>query len=136
MRILLEEGGCMDRKPSEIVQDFINLIERSHQEYAKNEAAYKKLDDKTLEWAHRFEFVSDKNERNRLATAYQKERKQRRTCKDIAKLYKNIHEYAVSENNKPALKRLKGTLAKQKEDEDYLFGDRKYKVGERDSDDS
>lgn len=126
----------MDRKPSEIIQDFIDLIEQSHQEYIKNEAAYKKLDERTLEWAHRFEFVADKNERNRLGTAYQKERKQRRAYKDTAKLYENIHEFAVSENNKPALKRLKGMLARQIEDEKYLFGDREYKAGGNNGDDS
>lgn len=122
----------MDRKPSEIMQDFLELIERSHYEYIENEKAYKALDEKTHEWAHKFEFASNKNERNRLGTAYQRERIQRREYKDAAQLYKYIHEFAVSENNKPALKRLKGVLAKQKDEEKYLLGDRKYKAGDSD----
>lgn len=116
-----------ERKPSEIIEDFIDLIERSHKEYLENKKAYEQLDNKTLVWAHDFEFAPDKAARNRLGTAYQKERKKRREYKDNAELYKNIHEFACSENNKPILKRLSGTLAKQKEKEAYLFSERVYK---------
>lgn len=126
----------MDRRPSEIIQDFLDLIELSHQEFTENEKAYKELDENILVWAHRFEFAENKNERNRLGTAYQRERRKRRKYKDAAKLYKYIHEFAVSENNKPTLKRLKGMLGKQKEDEKYLFSNRKYKAGDKDGDDS
>lgn len=93
-----------EKRPSEIIQDFLDLIELSHMEFAAN-----------------------KNERNKLGTAYQKERKQRRKHKDVAELYEIIHEFAKSENNKPTLGRLKGMLAKQKAMEGYLFGERKYK---------
>lgn len=103
-----------ERRPSEIIEDFLDLIERSHKEYLDNKKAYEQLDNKTLVWAHDFEFAPDKTTRNKLGTAYQKERKKRREYKDIAELYKNIHEFACSENNKPILKRLNGMLAKQK----------------------
>lgn len=125
-----------ERKPSEIIEDFLNLIEQSYQKFAENEKEYKNLDEKTAEWAHKFEFAQNKSERNRLGTAYQRERQKRRAYKDMAKLYESIHEFAISENNKPAIKRLKGMLARQKSTENYLFGDRKYKAGDKDGGDS
>lgn len=124
------------RKPSEIIEDFLELIEQSHREFTENEKAYKELDGKTAEWAHKFEFAQDKNERNRLGTAYHRERKKRRGHKDLAKLYEPVHEFALSENNKATIKRLKGMLSRQKSVENYLFGDRKYKAGDKDGDDS
>lgn len=116
-----------EKRPSEIIEDFLELLNRSHSEYAINKKAYEDLDSKTTIWAHDFEFAPDKATRNRLGTAYQKERKKRREYKDAAELYVIISEFASSENNKAVLKRLKGALTKQKEKEAYLFGERVYK---------
>ena len=125
-----------ENRPSEIIGEFLRLIERSHREFTENERAYKELDKKTSDWAHKFEFARDKGERNKLGTAYHKERQKRREYKDMAKLYEAIHEFAISENNKPAIKRLKGMLSRQKNTDNYLFGDREYKAGENDGNDS
>lgn len=64
-----------EKKPSEIVQKFIDFLEASKTEYEEAKAKCDKYDsiDRHIYWAHKFELASDKNERNRLATAYQKE---------------------------------------------------------------
>lgn len=125
-----------ERLPSAIIEDFLELMKRSQEEYAENKKAYESLDAKTVEWAHEFEFAPDKITRNKLGTAYQKERKKRREYKDAAELYGAISEFACSETSKAFLKRLKGALAKQKEREAYLFGQRVYKGKVADANDN
>jgi len=112
------------KKPSEIIEDFLLLIELSHEACESNEKAYQELDNNYTIWAHKFEFAKDKAERNKLGTAYQKERKKRREFKDTALLYESIHNFSKSENNKPCLRRLEGALKQQRRHENYLEGDR------------
>lgn len=121
-----------ERKPSEIIQDFIDLLKESQDRYDEAMAECEKLDspEKARQWAHKFEFADNKQERNKLATAYRNERKLRRQHKDVVDLYKRIHDFASSENNKAVLKRLNGMLGMQKHNEEYLSSDREYKAGD------
>lgn len=80
-------------------------------------------------WAHKFELAKDKAERNRLATAYQKERRERRHYKNICDEYKVINDFVNGDNNKGALKRMKGMIPLQKRQENYLYGEKIYKGG-------
>ena len=121
-----------EKKPSEIVQDFIEFLDNSKAEYEEAKAKCDKYDsiDRHIYWAHKFELASDKNDRNRLATAYQKERLDRRACKNTVDRLKTIHDFVCSDNNKGALKRMKGMIQVQKSQEDYLDGEKEYKGGE------
>lgn len=123
-----------ERKPSEIIQDFIDLLKDSQSQYDDAKKKLEELDshDRNIYWAHKFEFAKDKAERNRLATAYQTERKRRRRYKDIADLHKAVSDFASAENNKIVLKRLNGMLNIQKAHEQYLESDRHYKAGDTD----
>ena len=87
-----------------------------------------------IQWAHKFEFAKDKLERNRLATAYQKERQDRRKYKDICDTYDTVYKFITSDNNKSTLRRMKGMVNIQKCQEDYVDGDRVYKGDKHDSD--
>lgn len=126
------------KKPSEIIEDFINLMKDAQEQYSDARKQCEILDstDRHVYWAHKFEFA-DKAERGRLGTAYQRERKKRREHKDIVDLYKYVNDFACSENNKAVLKRLNGMLTLQKRQERYLESDRslKEKAGD-DNDDS
>lgn len=121
-----------ERKPSDIIQDFIDLLQESQKKYDDAMKECEKMDsfERSKKWAHKFEFAPNKNERNKLATAYQNERKRRRQYKDIMDLHKAIHDFANSENNKSTLKRLGGMLATQKHQEQYLDSNREYKAGD------
>lgn len=121
-----------EKKPSEIVQGFIDFLEDSKTEYEEAKAKCDKYDsiDRHIYWAHKFELASDKNERNRLATAYQKERLDRRACKNTVDRLKAIHDFVCSDNNKSTIKRMKGMIQVQKSQEDYLDGEKEYKGGE------
>lgn len=115
-------------KPSEILQEFIDFLEesRSMYEYAKKKCEEFDSLDRHIYWAHRIEFAKDKNERNRIATAHQKERLDRRRYKDICDMYEKIHLFVCSENNKATLKRMKGVVSAQKRQEEYLESERHY----------
>ena len=72
-----------EERPSEIIEKFIKFLENSRDMY---EMAKKKCDeydsfDRHVYWDHKIEFAKDKNERNRIATAHQKERLERRRYK-------------------------------------------------------
>lgn len=91
-----------DRKPSDIIADFISLIETSHTEYQNSMNIAKGYDKKTIDWVHEFELV--------------------------AALYEKIHVFAISEKNKPTLKQLKFLLSEQKKSEEYVANpNREYK---------
>lgn len=121
-----------EKKPSEIVQEFIDFLEASKTEYEEAKEKCDKYDsiDRHIYCAHKFELASDKNERNRLATAYQKERLDRRKCKNTVDRLKTIHDFVCSDNNKGTLKRMKGMIQVQKSQENYLDGEKQYKGGE------
>lgn len=72
----------MERKPSEIIQDFIDLIDNSHAEFNDSKSKVDDFNSKTYVWTHQLEDCKNKQERNRLATAWQKELKERRKEKD------------------------------------------------------
>lgn len=72
----------MERKPSEIIQEFLELIDNSHAEFNDSKSKVDNYNGKTYTWTHQLEDCKNKQERNRLATAWQKELKERRKEKD------------------------------------------------------
>lgn len=121
-----------NKKPSDITQEFVDYLEESRKiyEYAKRKCEEYDSMERHIYWAHKFEFAKDRNERNRLATEYQNERKERRRYKNICDEYKTLVNFINSDNNKGALKRLKGLIEVQKKEEEYLSNKRVYKGGE------
>lgn len=116
------------RRPSEIIEDFINLMKDAQKQYSDAKKQCEDLDsmDRHVYWVHEFEFA-DKAKRGRLGTAFQKERRKRREYKDVVDLYKYVNDFACSDNNKAILKRLGGMLPLQKRQEEYLKSDRRLK---------
>lgn len=121
-----------EKKPSEELQHFISFLEEAKTAY---ETAKKKLSEydsmeRHIYWAHKFELAKDRNERNRLATAYQRERIERRHYKDICVRYEALHDFTNSESNKRTLKSLRGVVQRQEKQENYLESERTYKRGD------
>lgn len=119
-----------EKRPSEVIQDFLDLIDKSHAEYesAQNKVAY--FDSKTFTWTHELEDAPNKAERNKLATAWQKELRQRRIEKDRMKLWEKIHEIGADVSNKAYIKRLRHLVEAQRKSEDYVntpYEKREYK---------
>lgn len=110
----------MERKPSEIIADFINLCEKSHEEYKTSKAEVEEYDKKTLDWIHKIENLDKAEERSKVSTAWHAERLKRRKLKNNMALYEKTHDYAINELNKGALKRLKAMLTEQIKTERWI----------------
>lgn len=125
-----------EKKPSEVIQEFVEYLNVTKDAYEQAKQKCEEYDsvERLIHWAHKFEFAKDKLERNRLATAYQKERQERRKFKDVCDTYETVYKFITSENNKSTLGRMKSMLNIQKRQEDYVDGDRVYKGDKHDSD--
>lgn len=110
----------MEKKSSEIIADFLDLVEKSHMEYEDAKNKVELYNSKTYDWTHDLEDANGKSERNKIATAWQKELRQRRVEKDRMKLFEEIHEFGRDVANKACLKRLKRLLEDQKRQESYV----------------
>ena len=80
----------MERKPSEIIQDFIDLIDNSHAEFNDSKSKVDDFNSKTYVWTHQLEDCKNKQERNKLATSWQKELKEhgkRKTVRIFGRRY-------------------------------------------------
>lgn len=78
----------MDKQPSEIIKDFLELLDESHELYLNSKSQVDGFNKKTYEWTHDLEDCKNKSERNKLATAWQKELKERRKQKNIWQLFR------------------------------------------------
>lgn len=122
----------MDRKPSEIIQDFIDLVDSSHSEFNDSKIKVDCFNSKTYTWTHKLEDCKNKQERNKLATAWQKELKERRKEKDRKNLWEKIHTFGSDVSNKAFLKKLRHLAQEQIKVEEYLktpYEEREFKKG-------
>ena len=113
-----------EKKPSEVIQEFLNCLEFCKREYKANKEKYEAIDNQTYDWCHKFENAKNKQERNRLATAFHNLRVQRRSHKDKAKLYGKLASFAQDKANELFLKRLRKILTEQVKTEEWLESDR------------
>lgn len=122
----------MERKPSEIIQDFIDLIDNSHAEFNDSKSKVDDFNSKTYVWTHQLEDCKNKQERNKLATSWQKELKERRKEKDRKNLWEKIHSFGADVSNKAFLKKLRYLVQEQQKIEEYLatpYEEREFKNG-------
>ena len=113
-----------EKKASEVIQEFLNYLEFCKHEYKTNRETYESIDSQTYDWCHKFENAKNKQERNRLATAFHNLRVERRGHKDKAKLYGKLANFAQDKSNELFLKRLRKILSDQIKQEEWLESDR------------
>ena len=65
----------MERKPSEIITQFLKFLESAKDEYETAHAAVGAEEKKEQTFLHDLEFAPDKNERNKVATRFQQSRR-------------------------------------------------------------
>lgn len=121
----------MTRNPSEIIQEFLQLLDESHEHFNNATALIEVENRRTLLNTHQLEDCPD-DCLYEFAYKWRQDLRDRRKECDRKVLYENIHKFAVSEQNKPVLKRLKGLLKEQITTEEYLetpYEEREYKKG-------
>lgn len=117
----------MDKKPSEIINEFLNFLESSKTEYESAHAEVGKEDCKVQTFLHDMEFAPNKAERNKIATKLQRSRKDRRKAKDRVQLFENVHSFYTDKQNQNLIKALRRLQSEQNTVEKYLFGNREFK---------
>ena len=114
------------QKPSEMAEEFLAYLEECRTEYEKAYAVVGEEDKRLQDMLHALEFAPNKQERNKVATQFQRSRKRRRKAKDKVQELEKIYNFWRDPQNKPMLRRLKTLIPQQKEREEYLEGDRYY----------
>ena len=117
----------MERRPSEIINEFLNFLEYAKVEYEAAYADVGKEDSKVQTFLHDTEFAANKAERNKIATKLQQSRKERRKAKDRVQLFENVHSFYTDKQNQNLLKALRRLQSEQNTVEKYLFGNREFK---------
>lgn len=117
----------MEKRPSEVITDFLNFLEFAKQEYESAYADVGTEDGKVQTFLHDMEFALNKAERNKVATKLQQSRKTRRKSKGRAQLYENVYNFYTDKQNANLLKALRRMQNDQVAQEKYLFGKREFK---------
>ena len=121
----------MDKKPSEIIQEFLQLLDESHEHFNEACSLIEAENNKTLVNTHLLEDCED-DELYEFAYKWRDALRERRKQCDRKALYENIHRFAISEANKPTAKRLNGLVKEQIKTEEYLdipYKEREFKGG-------
>lgn len=121
----------MKRNPSEIIREFLELLDESHEYFNNSVTMIEAENSKTLINTHSLEDCDDENLYD-FAYQWRRDLRERRKACDIKVRYENIHKFAISEQNKLVLKRLKGLLKEQTTTEEYLetpYAEREFKKG-------
>lgn len=115
-----------DKEPSEVLADFLNYIDRIRYEYKTAQEAVKTEDKRLQDLLHELEFAEDKAERNRVATKFQRSRRERRRQKDEMKRLEMIVQFFDDPTPKNTVNKMRQLLGKQRKEEEYLNGERHY----------
>lgn len=116
-----------DKEISEVLQDFINDIEKWKNEYQAAEDFVKKEDRRLQDLVHEVEFAENREMRNKVATRLHRSRRERRRQKDELMRRQLIVDFFNEPQNKKVLNNLRQLLGKQRTQEDFLNGKREYK---------
>ncbi len=114
------------RKPSEVIEEFLSFLENANSEHIQCKQIVEKCNKKNIDYLHDMEFAKDKGERNRIATKIHNNQIQRRTAKDRALEMEKLAAFFTDKNNKPFIGQLKRLLKEQGDREKYLADDREY----------
>ena len=72
----------MEKRPGEIITEFLNFLETADREYGSAYADVGKEDSRVQTFLHDMEFAPSGKERNKIATRLQQSRRARRKGKD------------------------------------------------------
>lgn len=116
-----------EEKPSEVIDKFLAYLEQCKSDYEENFTIVGEEDKRLQDMLHAIEFSPCKQDRNKVATKFQQSRKRRRRAKDKVLELEKIYGFCKDQSNRPALKKLKGVVASQRDTEAYLDGEREYR---------
>lgn len=116
-----------EQQPSEVLQAFLDYIDQIKDEYQSAREAVRKEDKRLQDLLHELEFAEDKAVRNRVATKFQRSRRERRRQKDEVQRLELLIDFFDSQNHKGTINKMHNLLGAQRKREEYLNGGRHYK---------
>lgn len=115
-----------EKEPSEVLSEFLKYIEHCRIQYKAACDAVKTEDKRLQDLLHELEFAEDKAARNRVATKFQRSRRERRRQKDEMMRLELIANFFDEPTPKSALGKMQQLLGKQRKNEEFLNGERHY----------
>ena len=115
------------RTPAESLEDFLKFVDQCYQEYQMAQEAVSREDKRLQDLLHELEFAKEKGERNRVATKFQRSRRERRKYKDIIKRNELVGKFFEEKPHRDTLNKLRQLLGRQRKEEEYLSSERIYK---------
>lgn len=106
-------------KRSEIITEFLNLIDRSLDEYLISSQAVEYENKRQQDLLHDIEFTTNNRERNKLCTKLHKHRRARRAHKDIEEETKLIVDFFSIQSHEKTIKDMKQMLGALRKVEKY-----------------
>ena len=114
-------------KNSEIISEFLKLLDRAAKEYPIAYEMVGEKDKETTDFMHEVELEKhDQNEKAKMMTKLKRIRNERRYWKNKVDELQPIHEFVSDKSFKSAMEQLKQLLGKVRKVENYLE-DRNYK---------
>lgn len=115
------------KEASEVLSGFLDFLDECERQYQTARDAVGLEDRRLQDLLHELEFAQDKAERNRVATKFQRSRRERRRQKDEVQRLELIVNFFNEQNHKNTVKKMRQLLGRQRKEEEFLKGKRTYK---------
>lgn len=115
------------KEASETLSEFLDFLDTCERQYQTARDAVGLEDRRLQDLLHELEFAQDKAERNRVATKFQRSRRERRKQKDEVQRLELIVNFFGEQNHKNTVKKMRQLLGRQRKEEEFLRGKRVYK---------
>ena len=115
------------KEASEVLSGFLDFLDECERQYQTARDAVGLEDRRLQDLLHELEFAQDKAERNRVATKFQRSRRERRRQKDEVQRLELIVNFFNEQNHKNTVKKMRQLLGRQRKEEEFLRGKRMYK---------
>lgn len=115
------------KEASEVLSGFLDFLDECERQYQTARDAVGLEDRRLQDLLHELEFAQDKAERNRVATKFQRSRRERRRQKDEVQRLELIVNFFNEQNHKNTVKKMRQLLGRQRKEEEFLRGKRVYK---------
>lgn len=115
------------KEASEALSEFLDFLDECERQYQTAKDAVGLEDRRLQDLLHELEFAQDKAERNRVATKFQRSRRERRRQKDEVQRLELIVNFFNEQNHKNTVKKMRQLLGRQRKEEEFLGGKRTYK---------
>lgn len=115
------------KEASEVLSGFLDFLDECERQYQTARDAVGLEDRRLQDLLHELEFAQDKAERNRVATKFQRSRRERRKQKDEVRRLELIVNFFGEQNHKNTVKKMRQLLGRQRKEEEFLKGKRVYK---------